>query len=138
MLYGTMSDSGKLHPINPPLIMTSGRPSTKIQLNLNDHEDFLGKIRNLCKFPSTKDKIKSLCTKLNEILLLTTSYADRIWNLYIYMPNQLSYLPSQCSVFCSHQLKSAPSSLCWSQLRAPYWPPWAVLTSKVKFCQNQL
>ena len=66
-----MLDSGKLHPINPPLIMTSGRPSTKIQLNLNDHEDFLGTIRNLCKFPSTKDKIKSLCTKLNEILLLT-------------------------------------------------------------------
>ena len=28
-----MSDSEKLHPINPPLIMTSGRPSTKIQLN---------------------------------------------------------------------------------------------------------
>ena len=104
-----MSDSGKLHPINPPLIMTSGRPSTKIQLNLNDHEDFLGKIRN--------------------------SYADRIWNLYIYMPNQLSYLPSQCSVFCSDQLKSAPSILCWSQLRAPYWPPWAVLKSKVKLCQ---
>ena len=63
-----MLDSGKLHPMSHPLIMTSGRPSTKIQLNLNDHEDFLGKIRNLCKFPSTKDKIKSLCTKLNEIL----------------------------------------------------------------------
>ena len=48
--------------------MAFGRPSCKIQLNLNDPEEFLDKIIDLCKFKSTKKQIKNLCTKLNEIL----------------------------------------------------------------------
>ena len=57
---------------------TAGRPScSKIELNLNDHEDFLDKIKHLCNFPSTKRKIKTLCSQLNELLQSTHDEATQ-------------------------------------------------------------
>ena len=58
--------------------MALGRPScSKIELNLNDHEEFLDKVKHLCNFPSTKQKIKALSSQLNELLQSTHDEATQ-------------------------------------------------------------